>query len=92
MTYPFPARLAAILLSAAALVSGALAGDKQSSVEATFKSMDLNADGRLTPAEVTPDKEISSQFVALDTNADGFLTLREYTAADTKPGKPIGDR
>ena len=87
MTYPFPALLAAILLSATAL-----ADDKQSSADATFKSMDLNADGRLTPAEVTPDKEISSQFVALDANADGFLTLREYTTANAKPGKPTGER
>jgi hypothetical protein len=87
MTYLFPALAAAILLSAAAL-----ADDKESSAEATFKSLDVDADGRLTPAEVTPDKEMSSQFVALDANADGFLTVREYKSADAKPGELASDR
>lgn len=87
MTYRIRALVAAVLLSAAAL-----ADDKESSAEATFKSMDVNADGRLSPAEVTPDKEMSSQFVALDANADGFLTLREYKAANAKPRERAGDR
>jgi hypothetical protein len=91
MAYLFPALAAAILLSAAALADD-LADDKESSAEATFKSLDVDADGRLTPAEVTPDKEMSSQFVALDANADGFLTLREYKSANAKPGELASDR
>jgi Ca2+-binding EF-hand superfamily protein len=87
MTYLFRALAASILLSAVAL-----ADDKESSAEATFKSLDVNADGRLSPAEVTPDKEMSSQFVALDANADGFLTLREYKSANAKPGERASDR
>lgn len=87
MTYRFPALVAAFLLSAAAL-----ADDKESSAEATFKSLDVDADERLSPAEVTPDKEMSSQFVALDANADGFLTLREYKSANAKPDEVASDR
>ena len=87
MTYRIPALVATILLSAAAL-----ADNEESSAEATFKVLDTNTDGRLSPAEVTPDKEMSSQFVALDANADGFLTLLEYKSANAKPGERASDR
>ena len=78
--------VAATLLSAAAM-AGDKPKDSTQSTDATFKSLDRNADERLSQTEVATSKELSSQFAALDTDADGFLTKREFTAAHAKPDK-----
>ena len=48
------------------------------SVETTFKSLDRNADERLSQTEVSNDQTLSQHFAALDKDSDGFLTKREY--------------
>jgi Ca2+-binding EF-hand superfamily protein len=70
-----------IALIAVTLAStGALAGDMKSTqgANATFKSLDRDADGRLSQSEATNDGKLSGQFAALDANADGYLNKREF--------------
>ena len=60
-----------------------------------FGSLDTNADGKLTRAEVKSNTELSARFKALDKNKDGKLSSDEYAArnADAAGGsgldKPI---
>ncbi|MDM4768882.1 hypothetical protein [Solimonas sp. SE-A11] len=62
---------------------------------ADFGSLDTNADGKLTRAEVKSNTELTARFKALDKNKDGKLSSDEYAArnADATGGsgldKPI---
>jgi hypothetical protein len=77
------------LFLAALLSAGAMADDTKpmQGTEATFKSLDKNADERLSKSEVATDTALSAHFAALDANRDGFLTMGEY-AAHTEPVAP----
>lgn len=57
-----------------------MAGDKDKSEEATFKSMDRDSDQRLSKTEVARDEMLNDHFAAIDADGDGYLTQREYTA------------
>jgi hypothetical protein len=90
MLYKFVPLFLATLLSA-----GAIADDTKptrgkeamQSKEATFKSLDKNADQRLSKSEVATDTALSAHFATLDSNRDGSLTMGEY-AAHTEPVAP----
>lgn len=56
-----------------------------SSAEEMFKSLDKNADQRLSKSEAAGDKSLARSFAYLDADGDGYLTLREYTAHMKKP-------
>jgi Ca2+-binding EF-hand superfamily protein len=60
-----------------------------SSAEELFKSLDRNADQRLSKSEAANDRTLARTFPYLDADGDGYLTLREYTAhmKQTKPNE-----
>jgi Ca2+-binding EF-hand superfamily protein len=72
-----------ILLAAAALVStAAIAGDdkdKDSKGEPSmFKTLDADADGKLSKEEVAGNEGLSGSFDRLDSNSDGYVSKREF--------------
>jgi Ca2+-binding EF-hand superfamily protein len=77
-----------IALFAASLLSvAAIAQDKPSksepamkSAQATFESLDKNADQQISKTEAAADKALASAFTALDTNGDGYVSKSEYAA------------
>jgi Ca2+-binding EF-hand superfamily protein len=54
----------------------------EDSIDAQFKAMDLDGDGRLTPAEHAAGAR--RMFVAMDANGDGKVTAAEMDAAQEK--------
>jgi Ca2+-binding EF-hand superfamily protein len=63
------------------------------SADATFKSLDRDADERLSKTEVVSDSMLTDHFAAVDADSDGYLTKREYTAhmKDMKKGSEKKD-
>jgi Ca2+-binding EF-hand superfamily protein len=79
--------LQVLLLATLSVTAGRAAEQDQpaSSAEETFKSLDKNADQRLSKSEAASDKSLAKTFAYLDANGDGYLTMREYTAHLKKP-------
>lgn len=79
-----------IALFAASLLSFAAMGQAQDkpsksestmkSAQATFESLDKNADQQISKTEAAADKALASAFTALDTNGDGYVSKSEYAA------------
>ncbi len=84
MIYKLIPLFVAILLSTSAVAEEPKQMQKK---EATFKSLDKNADERLSRSEVKNEVALSAHFAALDTDRDGNLTMSEY-AAHTEPVAP----
>jgi hypothetical protein len=84
MIYKLIPLFVATLLSAAAMADDT---KRMQSKEATFKSLDKNADERLSQSEVKTDTALSAHFAALDADRDGYLTKGEY-AAHSEPVAP----
>lgn len=79
------------VFAAAVLSIGVAAADDQdkaTSADATFKSLDRDADERLSKTEVARDKMLTEHFAAVDADSDGYLTKREYSShmKDMKKG------
>jgi Ca2+-binding EF-hand superfamily protein len=76
--------LASIFLATTILSVGVVAAADQdkptAGADATFKSLDRDADQRLSKTEVAKDKMLTEHFAAVDADGDGYLTTREYTA------------
>ena len=71
------------ILAATTMFVGMAAADdpsKSTGTDATFKSLDKNADQKLSKTEATGDSMLSQHFAAVDTDSDGFLTKSEVTA------------
>jgi Spy/CpxP family protein refolding chaperone len=87
-----------IVAATAALVpfaGAALAGDgdrpKDAGAHGTFKSMDTDADGRISRTEASADQKLGNVFSQADANGDGYLDNAEYDAShkrdrDTREG------
>ncbi len=84
MIYKLIPLFVAILLSTSAVAEEPKQMQKK---EATFKSLDKNADERLSRSEVKNEAALSAHFAALDSDRDGHLTMGEY-AAHTEPVAP----
>lgn len=73
-----------VSMFAATMMLGAVAvaddANKSTSADATFKSLDKDADQKLSKSETSNDSMLSQHFSAADADSDGFLTKREYTA------------
>ena len=70
-------------LLACLLSIGAVAADdreKSANTDATFKSLDRDADQRLSRMEAGEDKMLTEHFSAADADSDGYVSRREYTA------------
>jgi hypothetical protein len=83
-------RLLPVLFLSSLAVAAAQADEQDtpmSGPEATFKSLDRDADQRLSKSEAAKDRTLARTFAYLDADGDGYLTLREYTAhmKQTKP-------
>jgi Ca2+-binding EF-hand superfamily protein len=76
--------LISVLLATTILSVGVVAAADQDKptarADATFKSLDRDADQRLSKTEVAKDKMLTEHFAAVDADGDGYLTTREYTA------------
>jgi hypothetical protein len=83
--------LPALLLSSLSVAAAQAAEQDKpaSSAEATFKSLDRDADQRLSKSEAASDGTLARTFAYLDSDGDGYLTMREYTA-HMKKTKPQG--
>ena len=84
MIYKLIPLFVAILLSTSAVAEEPKQMQKK---EATFKSLDKNADERLSRSEVKNDAALSAHFAVLDADRDGHLTMNEY-AAHSEPVAP----
>jgi hypothetical protein len=74
---------AVIGFSALALSVGAAWADNKDK-DATFRSLDRNKDGYITPAEARGKTNLSKDFNTFDLNNDGKLNHAEYVAAVIK--------
>jgi len=55
---------------------------------ATFESLDLDKDGRISKTEAAANANVSAQFSKYDQNGDGFIEKAEVTSANTKSETP----
>jgi len=81
-----------IALAIAALIpmGAAVAGDKDKTGHgATFDTLDVNRDGRVSQAEASADTTIV--FTSADANGDGYLDKSEWKNR-AKGDKPMGDK
>ena len=51
---------------------------------ATFESLDVNSDGRISKDEAKANASVTAQFASYDVNGDGFIERAEVTQA-SKP-------
>jgi hypothetical protein len=72
-----------VLLATTILSVGVVAAADQdkppAGADATFKSLDKDADQRLSKTEAAIDKMLTEHFAAIDADSDGYLSTREYT-------------
>ena len=76
-------KLTAVFFATFLAAGVAVADDEdksKTSADATFKSLDRDADQRLSKTEVASDKMLTQHFAAVDGDSDGYLTKHEYTA------------
>jgi Ca2+-binding EF-hand superfamily protein len=76
MKYPL------IVLCSALLASAAVANENDPSrtTDATdlFKTVDANADGKVSKEEASANASFATSFASLDGNSDGVVTKREF--------------
>jgi len=73
----------ALMVSSAALISSvAVAGDNM-----TYKDVDANQDGKISPQEAAAMPGLSDQWTALDANADGMLDQAEFAKMEVREMK-----
>jgi Ca2+-binding EF-hand superfamily protein len=76
------------VLAATVLAVGVAAAADQDTppagADTMFKSLDRDADQRLSKSEVAKNKTLMEDFAALDADSDGYLTTREYAAHSKK--------
>jgi outer membrane murein-binding lipoprotein Lpp len=87
-------KLSKSLIAAAVLVTlplAAFAVDKENTVtpvtetsSAQFDKLDMNRDGRISPAEAASDSKLV--FATADKNGDGYLDNAEYSHRDMAKG------
>jgi len=79
-----------LLCSAALASSAAIAEDTQKPAESadTFKSVDVDGDGKISKTEATANAAIASNFEALDGNSDGYVSKREFRRNTMPKPKP----
>lgn len=75
-------KFVSVFAATALFVGIAIADDQQKSADAdaTFKSLDRDADQRLSKSEVASDSMLTEHFAAADADSDTYLTKREYSA------------
>ena len=77
-------KLISVLLATTILSGGVAAAADQdkptAGADAAFKSLDKDADQRLSKTEAAIDQMLKEHFAAIDADGDGYLSTREYTA------------
>ena len=54
---------------------------------ATFESLDVNGDGKISKVEAEANAGVSSQFARYDVNGDGFIERDEVNVANKPPAE-----
>ena len=54
---------------------------------ATFESLDVNSDGKISKTEAAANESVTQQFSKYDQNGDGFIERSEVTSANSAPPK-----
>jgi EF hand len=55
---------------------------------ATFESLDVNSDGRISKEEAAVNASVTAQFSRYDKNGNGFIEKDEVSASNTTPPDP----
>ena len=55
---------------------------------ATFESLDVNSDGRISKEEAAVNASVTEQFSRYDKNGNGFIEKEEVSASNTTPPDP----
>jgi len=74
----------ALTVLALLVSSVAVAGDKTS-----YKDLDANQDGQISPEEAAASPALSNQWTALDANADGMLDQAEFAKMEVREMKQV---
>lgn len=77
------------ILTAALLSNVALAADTRQTADgnasnASFASLDRNADSRISRTEAGMNRALSDAFAYVDTDGDGFINKAEYLSSETR--------
>ena len=57
---------------------------------ATFESLDVNSDGRISKEEAAVNASVTEQFSRYDKNGNGFIEKEEVSASNTTPAEKPG--
>jgi Ca2+-binding EF-hand superfamily protein len=82
-------KYALLVLCSAALGSAAAIAEDSSRTKGTndlFKTVDVDADGKVSKEEAAANESFANNFPALDGNSDGVVTEREFRR-NTMPRK-----
>ena len=52
---------------------------------ATFESLDVNGDGKISKSEAAANADVNAQFARYDVNGDGFIEKAEVSSANQAP-------
>jgi hypothetical protein len=55
---------------------------------ATFESLDVNSDGKISKAEASANESVNAQFAKYDQNRDGFIERAEVNSANNSSPPP----
>ena len=55
---------------------------------ATFESLDVNNDGRISKAEAEANASVKAQFSSYDVNGDGYIERAEVNSANNSQSEP----
>ena len=79
-----------ILACSALLATAAVAEDTQSKQGSadSFKTLDVDGDGKISKTEATANASIASNFASLDGDSDGFVSKSEFKRNTMPKPKP----
>lgn len=80
-----------IAAAVASLMAGTALANDNTGYErsgATFNTLDVNADGRISKTEASLDKKLGERFSQQDANSDGYIDAAEFITEGRESQKP----